>query len=576
MMPGSPTRPSGLATLLKPYAPLIAAIIVLTVLANGLNLVVPRLISTAIDNYAQRQLVPTPWTFLLVAAGIFVFTYLQSIAQTYAAERVAKDLRTQLIAKIASQNYKYIEQVTSAKLLTHLTSDVDAVKMFVSQAMASLVSSVFLIIGASILLLLIDWKLALAVLAVLPVIGVTFMLVLRRVRKLFTKTQEAIDWLNKVINESILGSALIRLLNSQQAESEKFIAANTEARDLSLSILRMFAGLIPVIMFATNVATVVILLMGGRFVITGAMTLGNFTAFNSYLSILIFPVIMIGFMSNIMAQASASFGRLSTVLDAPQVAPGGLVVAELRGDIALRHVNLTLAGKVVLRDVSLLAHAGTRTAVMGPTAAGKTQLLYLLAGLLNPDSGAVEYDGRQINEYDEDALHRQIAFVFQNSVLFNLSLRENIAFSKTVTDADVEKAIGAAELTNFVNALPAGLETIVSERGASLSGGQQQRIMLARALALNPKVLLLDDFTARVDLTTARKILANVHNSYPGITLLSVTQQIAPVEDYDQVVLLMEGEVLAAGTHRQLLERSPEYVQIYESQRSTSHYELRA
>jgi ATP-binding cassette subfamily B protein len=329
-----------------------------------------------------------------------------------------------------------------------------------------------------------------------------------------------------------------------------------------------------VITFAINLATLMILTMGGRFVIRGSMTLGEFTAFNSYLSILIFPVIMIGFMSNLMAQAGASYMRLSRVLEAPDGKETGELVTDLRGDVSLRHVVVSLGGKTVLKDVSLDAAAGTRTAVIGPTAAGKTQLLYLLTGLLKPTSGSIEYDGRGIDEYKKDRLHAQIGFVFQDTIVFNLTLRENIAFSKTVTDADLEKAIETAELKDFIETLPLKLDTVVSERGSSLSGGQKQRIMLARALALNPRVLLLDDFTARVDATTERQILENVRRNYPGITLLSVTQKIAAVEDYDQIVLLMEGEVLATGTHRQLLETSPEYVQIYDSQRSTSHYEL--
>jgi ATP-binding cassette subfamily B protein len=212
--------------------------------------------------------------------------------------------------------------------------------------------------------------------------------------------------------------------------------------------------------------------------------------------------------------------------------------------------------------------------VIGPTAAGKTQLLYLLTGLLKPTSGTVEYDGRKIDDYQKEHLHRQIGFVFQDTIVFNLTLRENIAFSKTVKDEDLEKAIATAELKDFVDSLPGKLDTVVSERGTSLSGGQKQRVMLARALALNPRVLLLDDFTARVDSTTERQILDNVHKNYPGITVLSVTQKIAAVEDYDQIVLLMEGEVLASGTHPHLMATCPEYVQIYDSQRSTSHYEL--
>jgi ATP-binding cassette subfamily B protein len=574
--PPRPPAGSSLTGLLKPYAGLIGTLAALTILANSLNLIVPRIIARAIDTYSRGDLVlaAVSGELLGAALGIAFFTYLQSIVQTYASERVARDLRTRLVTKISAQDHAYVQQVTPGTLLTHLTSDIDAIKMFVALAIASLISSVFLIIGASALLLLIDWRLALAVLAMLPIIGLTFFIVLGRVRKLFTRAQEAIDWLNKVINESILGAALIRLLNSQQFEHGKFVAANTQARDISLAILRQFAGLIPVIMFATNLATLMILLLGGRFVIQGSMTLGDFAAFNSYLTILVFPVILIGFMSTVMAQASASYARISKVLDAPDLKAGGDVVVELRGDLALRHVVVSFGDKAILKDVSLAVAAGSRTAVIGPTAAGKTQLLYLLAGLLTPQSGAVEYDGRSLADYDPESLHRQVGFVFQDSIIFNLTLRENIAFSKTVSNQDLEKALATAELTDFVASLPNQLDTIVSERGSSLSGGQKQRIMLARALALNPRVLLLDDFTARVDASTERKILANVRVNYPSITLLSVTQQIAAVEDYDQIILLMEGEVLASGTHRHLLDTSPEYVQIYDSQRSTNQHEF--
>ena len=547
--PSSP-RP-GLSALLVPYRGAIAALVVLTIAGNALNLLIPKLVADAIDSYGRRTLVlgTVAPGLLLAAAGILIFGYLQGIVQTYAADRVARDLRTRLITRIAAQDPAYIQQVTPAALLTHLTSDVDAVKMFVAMVIASLISSVFLIVGASVLLIAIDWRLALGVLAILPVVGVTFSVVLGRVRTLFKRGQEAIDWLNKVINESILGAALIRLVNSQQVEFDKFVAANAEARDISLSILRLFASLIPVIVFATNLATLVILVLGGRFVINGTMTLGEFTAFNSYLVILIFPVVMIGFMSTMMAQASASYARIAVILDAPERPRRGTLTAALGGNIALRHVDVELGGRRVLKDVSFDARAGSRTAVIGPTAAGKTQLLYLLTGLIEATAGSVEYDGRPIADYDPESLHAQIGFVFQDSVIFNLSLRENIAFSRDVTDADLAKAIATAELDDFIRALPSGLDTVVSERGSSLSGGQKQRVMLARALALSPRVLLLDDFTARVDTTTARKILENVHKNYPGITLLSVTQQIEPVADYDQIILLMEGEILASGTH---------------------------
>jgi len=574
----SPKRPAGpsLFSLLKPYRHWVAGMVALTILGNSLNLVVPKIMAHTIDQYDQPgfDISNTVFWFLLISLGIFVLSYFQNVVQTYAAERIARDLRTRLVAKISVQNHAYIQQVTPAKLLTNLTSDVDAIKMFVSMAIASMISSLFLIIGAGVLLLLIDWKLGLAVLTVIPIIGITFGYVLGKVRKLFVKGQGAIDWLNKVINESILGSSLIRLLNSQQYEYQKFLAANTEAKAISISILRLFAALIPVIIFSSNLATLAILVAGGRFVINGSMTLGDFTQFNSYLAILIFPIIVIGFMSNVMAQATASFQRISGILEAPDRKDTGELDTTLVGDIVLRNVSMKYGDKLVLKDVSIHANPATRTAVIGPTAAGKTQLLYLLTGLIKPDSGTVEFDGNAVDAYKRESLHRQIGFVFQDSILFNLTLRENIAFNTSVTDLDLNKAIETAELSDFIQSLPQKLDTVVSERGTSLSGGQKQRIMLARALALNPKILLLDDFTARVDTTTERKILDNVRRNYPGITLLSVTQKIGPVENYDQIVLLMEGEVLASGTHKQLMETSPEYVQIYDSQRSTSSYEL--
>jgi ATP-binding cassette, subfamily B, bacterial len=569
--------------LLKPYRRLIILLAALTMAANGLTLEVPRLISSSIDDYIKATLMHAGFNtgaiilkFAAIALSVFILTYLQSLVQTYASELVAKDLRSRLVAKISLQSYAFVEGVTPSKLLTNLTSDVDSVKLYVSQAVASIISSIFLIIGSSVLLLAINWRLGLSILGIIPVIGIALSMVLAKVRALFMKAQATVDWLNRLINESILGAALIRILYTPHLELVKFAQANAQAREIGMGILRLFAGLIPIITLASNIATATILLLGGHFVITSQMSLGDFTAFNSYLTILIFPLMILGFMSNVIAQATASYGRLEAILNAPDPAVSTTALKDIRGDVSFNSVTLAFGEKLALKDVSFAAKAGTTTAIIGPTAAGKTQLLYLLIGLLNPTSGTVEYDGRLIDDYDKEALHRQVGFVFQDSVLFNLTLRENIGFSTTINEADIARAIHAAELDDFIATLPQGLDTIVSERGSSLSGGQKQRVMLARALALNPKVLLLDDFTARVDSNTERAILQNVQEQYPGITLISVTQKISSVENYDQIILLMEGEVLASGTHPHLMETSPEYVQIYDSQRSTNVYELHA
>jgi ATP-binding cassette subfamily B protein len=567
-----------LFSVLKPYKGMIIFLIFFALLSNSANLLIPMIISHGIDAYskghfAMRTII---LEFSFVALFIFLFTYLQSVVQTYASEKVARDMRTKVSAKISRQSYAYIQQANPSRLLTNLTSDIDSVKLFVSQAIVSIASSLFIIIGASILLLSINWKLAVPVIAIIPIIGGTFFIILRKVRVLFRRSREVIDWLNKVINESVLGSAIIRVLNSQQLEYNKFLAANSDARNIGLSILNLFATLIPIITFTANVAGLTILALGGHFVLTGSMTLGDFAAFNSYLAILIFPIIVIGFMSNIIVHASASYERIVQVLEAPETNETGTLEATLRGDIDLKSVTVLYGDKPALKDVAFSIKAGTNTAVIGPTAAGKSQLLYLLTSLIRPNSGVVEFDGRDINDYEKESFHSQVGFVFQDSIMFNMTLRENIAFSNTVTDESLEKAIATAELRDFIDSLPQKLDTIVSERGSSLSGGQKQRIMLARALAINPKILLLDDFTARVDRQTEKKIFCNLQNNYPELTLVSVTQKIAPVKHFDQIILLMEGEVIAKGTHKELKETCPEYIQIYNSQRSTSHYELQS
>jgi len=577
-----PKQP-GIFSLLKPYQGLVFMLILFALFSNSVTLWLPKIISHGIDDYIRSVMTrshfdinPTLIWFTSAVFFIFVFTYLQNIIQTYTSEKVARDLRTTLSDKISRQSSAFIQEVNPSKLLTNLTTDVDAIKLFVSQAFVSMISSVFTIVGVSILLLTINWKLALCVIAIIPIIGGTFFWVLKKVRVLFKQSREVIDWLNKVINESILGSALIRVINSQQLEYDKFLQANSKAKDYGLSILRLFAGLIPVITFSANMANISILALGGRYAINGSMSMGDFTAFYNYLALLIFPIIIIGFMSNILAAATASFQRISIVLNTRDTADTGTLVQTLLGNVAMKDVSLVYGQKPALKTISFAIKPGSKIAIIGPTAAGKTTLLYLLTGLIKPTSGEVLFDGIAIDNFDSESFHNQVGFVFQDSIIFNMSVRENIAFSDTVTDESLEKAIQTAELRDFVDNLPEKLSTIVSERGSSLSGGQKQRIMLARALAINPKVLLLDDFTARVDTNTENKILANVQRNYPGLTLISVTQKIASVEHYDQIILMMQGEIIATGTHESLMESSPEYVQIFNSQQSTSNYELQS
>jgi len=562
--------------LLKPYSGTVILLLLLALSGNALSLFLPKLIGGIIDGFphAGFSMERAVLQFSGITLLVFILGYFQSITQVYASEQVARDLRSSLAEKISRQSTLFIEQENPSRLLTNLTSDVDAIKAFVSQAIVSIVSSFVIIVGAAVLLFSIDWELGLIVILITSTIGFTFFFVLGKVKKHYKSSREILDRLNKIINESILGAFLVRVVNSQALEYDKFLDASTKGKDLGLKILRLFAWLIPIITFTASMAALFILAYGGHLVITDRMSIGDLAAFNSYLSMLIFPILVIGFMSNVIVQATVSYARISKVLDMEDVMDTGTITIPLNGNIVADRLNLSYSGKNILKGVSFSVEAGSRVAVVGPTVAGKTQLLQLLAGMTKPDSGRISFDGHPLEDLQQDAFYHQLAFVFQDSVLFNLSLRENIAFSKLVTEESLALAIESAELRAFIESLPQGLDTLISERGLSLSGGQKQRLMLARALAINPRILLLDDFTARVDPQTEKRILDNIDRNYPGVTLISVTQKIAAIERYDQVILMMQGEVLDKGAHQELMQRSPEYVQIYHSQLSTSNYEL--
>lgn len=562
----------------KNYKGLIFILFILGIIANGLTLLIPKLISRGIDSYEAHSFDFSNLIldFGLVIFGIFIFTSGQTILQTILAEKVARDFRKKIIEKISKQNYVFLEEVNPSKVLTNLTSDINSIKMFISQGLVQAISSIVLIIGASILLLSINLKLGLIVLTSIPLIILIFAFIFKNIGALFGKGQGIIDKLNKIISESIIGAAIIRVLNVQDLEVEKFNEVNSESKNIGINIVGLFAVMFPIVILISNLATLSVLVIGGYKVIIGVLSVGDFTAFLSYISILLFPIIILGFISNIIAQASASYKRINEVLNKKNIIENGKNKSEIKGNISIKNLSLNISEKEILKNINFKIKAKTKTAIIGPTAAGKTQLLYLLINLIKKSNGEIKYDDVLVEDYESKYFHKKVALVFQDSVIFNLSIKENIAFDNSVNEKDLEKAIESAELKDFIESLSDGLNTIILERGNSLSGGQKQRIMLARALAINPKVLLLDDFTARVDQKTEEKILKNIEKNYPDCTIISVTQKISSVENYDQIIVLMEGEIVAFGKHNELLNSSPEYVQIYNSQKSTNHYELQS
>jgi ATP-binding cassette subfamily B protein len=561
-----------LLALAKPYLGFIFFVLIVNLASNGLSLAIPKITASALDTFRHPDFKLSSFLliFSVIAVLIFIFATIQSILQTYLSEKIARDLRNQLITKISHQPFSFIVQLTPEKLLTNLTADIDNIKMAISQGLVQIFSSAIILIGAIVLLLSIDWPLALMVLTIIPVIGAIFFLIFKKIHKYFLRSQLIIDKLNKTINESIIASSLIRILNSQNAELQKFQVVSGEAKDNGLAITRLFSALIPLISIIANISTVFILIIGGHSIITGTFTIGSFSAFLSYISMLIFPIVILGFISNVLARAAVSYERIDQILNTKTPHLYGDTDREINGDVTFKNISLDIGRKQILKNISFNIKAHSRTAILGPTAAGKTQILYLLSGLLTPTSGQILIDHHNLISYSQKSLSDQIGLVFQDSSIFNTTIMENINFKNVLNQSNVDRAINTAELGNFIKTLPKGLNTKIAERGNNLSGGQKQRLTLARALALNPKILLLDDFTARVDKDTEKKIFANVAQNYPNLTQILITQQISSVVDFDQIILVMEGEILAVGTHHQLLKSSKEYQQIYNSQMSTT------
>lgn len=566
-----PKKPS-LLSFLKNYKLLVATVVTLSLVVNGLGLLLPQITSKAID--ALQDQTYNREDYLLLFGGlstiILILGLIQSVIGNITAEKIAQELRRQVIEKISRQSFTYINNVSTSKLLTNLTADTDAVKQFINQGLVIAFAAVVQLIGSIILLLSINWKLAIPVLLTIPILLFSFGAIFSAIEKYFKKGQEVIDKLNRVINESIVGSALIRVLNAKKFEQDKFAVVNEESKFIGVKIVTGFAGLIPVISVVVSLAFLIVLGYGGVQIIDGTLTAGEFSAFFSYIYIFINPIFILGFLASTIGRAFTTYQRLMEVIDAEEPEVSGTLKKDIKGDIKLNKVTLDLANKRILDNINFEIKNKTRVGIIGPTAAGKTQIFYLITGLINPNEGEILIDGNKISEYEANNLYSQMGMVFQDSIVFNTTIRENIAFRGTISEEQLWKAIETAELKDFVESLPEKLETVVSERGVSLSGGQKQRLTLARALALNPKILLLDDFTARVDVNTEKKIFDNLKKNYPEITIIAITQKINSIKDFDNIILVMEGELIATGKHEELLKKSLEYNQIYNSQKAVN------
>lgn len=565
-----PTGLKGISKYIASFKLHIAALILLGTISNSAALLIPKMIGDGIDAYGQGTFDSTRTGIILVGVTMTVLgtSIAQKILSTITTEQLAHHLRRSLAVALSKQSFTFIQDTSASRLLTNFTSDIDEVKQIISQGVVTIVSAIVMIIGSAVLLFTINWRLALAALATFPIMVLLFQFVMSNIRTLFRDARQNTDELNKVITESIIGAMLVRVLSAQQEFHARFDVANSEAKRIGYKLLSVFGSFLPLLNIMSSASIIIVVWYGGFQVIDGQLTVGEFTAFYAYLAGLLTPVFILGFVSNLFVRAGVAFGRIQKVLEHQVSESGTKQIEDITHTIEFDTVSLSIEEQSILKDISFEIPVGKYTAIIGPTAAGKTHLLYLLLGLLEAQSGAITVDGVPLSYIDSDTYLQHFGIVFQDHVIFTSSIRENITLGREYSDNQIWSALEVANLKTFVERLPEQLDTQVSERGSNLSGGQKQRLALARAVISHPVIILLDDFTARVDRATDKRIRERVVQLSDKQTIVSISQTIESITDADQIILLMEGEVVATGTHEELLSNSFEYKQILESQQS--------
>jgi ATP-binding cassette subfamily B multidrug efflux pump len=449
---------------------------------------------------------------------------------------------------------------------------VELVRMFVGTALLQLVSALLMMVGSLILLLGTNWQLTLITLPVMLSVFGVFGIFAGRGRPLFVLVQQKLGRLNTVLQENLAGVRVVKAFARESWEQQRFGESNVLLRDANVRVGRMFAMVIPLIFTLANLGTLTVVWGGGYQLIAGHLTIGQLVAFQSYVMMAMFPMIMLGMIIMAVSQAGAGAQRIFEILDAEievRDRPGAIELPSIRGRVAFEDVTFRYFHdqQPVLEDVSFVAEPGETVALFGATGSGKSTIINLIPRFYDVSSGRVTIDGYDVRDVTLESLRRQIGIVLQETTLFAGTIRENIAYGRP--DASEEEIVAAAktaEAHDFIVSFPEGYDAPVGERGAALSGGQKQRVAIARALLIDPRILILDDSTSSVDLETELRIQQALERLRVGRTSIVIAQRISTVQHADKVVVLDGGRVVAQGTHQTLMHDSPLYAEIYCSQ----------
>ncbi|MHB1294734.1 MAG: ABC transporter ATP-binding protein [Anaerolineae bacterium] len=539
---------------------------------NGVLLISPQLTRTIIDvGIGQNRpdvLASRVGLLLLVTLAQGVLRFGEGYLTERVSQGIAYVMRNQLYCKLQSLSFSYHDRIQTGQLLSRATSDVERMRRITGRGVLRLVDAAVLLTGTTIILLRTNAPLALLSLSVMPVIVVIVQRFVRRQRPMWHARQDQMAIMTSRVEQNLRGLRVVRGFAQEPAEIARFGMENDAIYNTSMKLARYSSYVTPLIVFLASVGIVTILWLGGRLVIAGQLSLGQLIAFNTYLLQLVGPVRRMGMLATLLGESGASADRVFEVLDARsevQNSPDAVDLGPVRGEVCFENVSFSyIGGAKVLEDISFEVQPGQVVALLGRTGSGKSTIVNLIPRFYEASAGTIRIDGVDIRSVTLESLRSQIGIVLQETTLLGSTIGENIAFGRAdATQADIEAAAKAAAAHDFIMETPEGYDTPVGERGVTLSGGQRQRIAVARALLLDPRILILDDATSSVDTDTEQAIQGALATLMQGRTSFVIAQRVSTVRNADKILVIDEGKLVAEGTHEELIRGSGIYADIY-------------
>jgi ATP-binding cassette subfamily B protein len=569
-------------------------------LMNGVWVLFPLVVGRSIDSLEHAD--PSPQILRLIAKLVAlilavavtkaIFQFLTRWIVIGVSREIEFDLRNDLFRHLEGLSYSFYQRTRTGDIMARATNDLNAVRMLLGPAIMYSANTIVFTAGALAFMLSISPKLTLYAFLPLPVVSVVIQYFGRRIHERFERIQAMFSEISARVQENFSGVRVVRAYVQEQAETAGFEKSNREYIARSLKLVRLMGMLWPTLETMLGLAIVLVLWIGGREVISGqstihltsylgtsttinlygSMSVGDFVAFNTYMVLLTWPVIALGWVINIFQRGTASLARIhQLMMETPEItdAPGviGSREVEIRGDIEFRNLNFGYDGIPVLHDLNLHIPAGSSLAIVGPTGSGKTTLVSLIPRIYDAAAGAVLIDGKPVRDYALADLRRNIGFVPQETFLFSETIRENIAFGvQKASNEEVSWAAEAANIATDIEGFPDKYKTLVGERGITLSGGQKQRTAIARALIRNPRILILDDALSSVDTQTEDKILNHLREVMYGRTTIFISHRVSTVRNADRIAVLHGGRIVELGSHEELLALNGYYTDLYNKQ----------